>query len=191
MFLLRAKDTLSQRPHLFFFFFFARRLGMGLSLARAQRAPEQWAPSFHVAMGGMETTPHPTSPRSRLLWTWTCPSNFSSPLHHLLQPRVKPTIKGSGELLASSLPWRLRWVRTIPWRSKWQPIPVFFAGKSHGQRSLAGYNPWGCKQSGMTEQLNNNHPIKLHSWLSSTLLDGLSYNSLLDSDFVRLSPQER
>ena len=67
---------------------------MGLSLARAQRAPERWAPSFHVATGGMETTPHPTSPRSRLLWTWTCPSKFSSLLHHLLQPRVKPTIKG-------------------------------------------------------------------------------------------------
>ena len=25
---------------------------------------------------------------------------------------------------------------------------------SHGQRSLAGYSPWGCKESDMTEQLN-------------------------------------
>jgi len=24
------------------------------------------------------------------------------------------------------------------------------AGKSHGKRSLAGYSPWGCKQSDMT-----------------------------------------
>ena len=24
-------------------------------------------------------------------------------------------------------------------------IPVFLPGKSHGQRSLAGYSPWGCK----------------------------------------------
>ena len=31
------------------------------------------------------------------------------------------------------------WVRKIPWRRKWQPIPVFLSGKSHGQRSLAGY----------------------------------------------------
>ena len=29
------------------------------------------------------------------------------------------------------------WVRKIPWRRKWQPIPVFLPGKSHGQRSLA------------------------------------------------------
>ena len=26
-------------------------------------------------------------------------------------------------------------------------------GESHGQRSLAGYSPWGCKESDMTEQL--------------------------------------
>ena len=31
-------------------------------------------------------------------------------------------------------------------------ITVFLPGKSHGQRSLAGYTPWG--QSDMTEQLS-------------------------------------
>ena len=30
----------------------------------------------------------------------------------------------------------------ISWRRKWQPTPVFLPGKSHGQRSLAGYSPW-------------------------------------------------
>ena len=34
----------------------------------------------------------------------------------------------------------------IPWRSKWQPSPVFLPGKSYGERSLAGYSPWGCKR---------------------------------------------
>ena len=29
----------------------------------------------------------------------------------------------------------------VPWRRKWKPIPVFLPGKSHGQRSLAGYSP--------------------------------------------------
>jgi len=38
----------------------------------------------------------------------------------------------------------------IPWRRKWQPIPVFLPGKSHGQRSRADYNPWGCKESDTT-----------------------------------------
>ena len=35
------------------------------------------------------------------------------------------------------------WVRKMPWRNKWQPTPVFLPGKSHGQRSLVGYSPWG------------------------------------------------
>ena len=29
---------------------------------------------------------------------------------------------------------------------KWQPTPVFSPGKSHGQRSLAGYSPWANKR---------------------------------------------
>ena len=37
------------------------------------------------------------------------------------------------------------WVRKIPWRRKWQPTPVFLVRKSHGQRSLVGDSPWGCK----------------------------------------------
>ena len=40
------------------------------------------------------------------------------------------------------------WVRKIPWRRKWQPAPVFLTGKSHGQRSLKGYSPWGNKRVG-------------------------------------------
>ena len=32
-----------------------------------------------------------------------------------------------------------------PWRRKRQPIPVFLPGKSHEQRSLEGYSPWGHK----------------------------------------------
>ena len=45
------------------------------------------------------------------------------------------------------------WVRNISWRRKWQPTPVFLPGESHGQRSLTGYSPWGCKELGATEQL--------------------------------------
>ena len=32
------------------------------------------------------------------------------------------------------------WVGKIPWRRAWQPFPVFLPGKSHVQRSLAGYS---------------------------------------------------
>ena len=43
------------------------------------------------------------------------------------------------------------WVRKIPWRRAWQPTPIFLPGESHGQKSLAGYSPWGCKDLDTTE----------------------------------------
>ena len=43
------------------------------------------------------------------------------------------------------------WVGKIPQRRKWQPTPVFLLGKSHGQRSLGGLGPWGCKEFDVTE----------------------------------------
>ena len=39
----------------------------------------------------------------------------------------------------------------FPWGRKQQPTPLFLPGKSHGQRSPVGYNPWGHKESDMTE----------------------------------------
>ena len=36
----------------------------------------------------------------------------------------------------------------------WQSTPVFLPGESHEQRSLAGYSPWGRKES---TQLSNFH----------------------------------
>ena len=52
------------------------------------------------------------------------------------------------------------WVGKISQKRKWQPIPVFFfffipvflPRKSHGQRNLEGYNPWGHKESATTQQ---------------------------------------
>ena len=47
----------------------------------------------------------------------------------------------------------------IPWRRKWKPTPVFLPEKSHGQRSLAGYSPWGCKELDLTKQLSTQAQI--------------------------------
>jgi len=43
------------------------------------------------------------------------------------------------------------WVGKIPWKRAWQPTPLFLPGESHGQISLVGYSPWGCKESDTTE----------------------------------------
>lgn len=42
------------------------------------------------------------------------------------------------------------WVGNTPWRRKWQPTRAFLPGNFHGQRSLAGYSPWSCKEWNMT-----------------------------------------
>ena len=84
------------------------------------------------------------------------------------------------------LPWWLRqwriclqcrrpgfhpWVRKIPWRWEWQPAPVFLPGEFHGQRSLAGYTPWGHKESDTTEWLTHTH-THTHTYLLGTVLLG-------------------
>ena len=81
--------------------------------------------------------------------------------------------RGSGE--ASTYQCRRHvfdpWIRKIPWNRKWQPTPVFLPGKSHEQRSLAGYSPWDCKVSDVTEQLSTQAPMLLfvHSVMSDSL----------------------
>ena len=55
------------------------------------------------------------------------------------------------------------WVRRVPWRRKWHPTPVFLPGKSHGQRSLAGYSPQACQELDTTQQLKNKDIIPRHT----------------------------
>ena len=55
------------------------------------------------------------------------------------------------------------WVRKIPWRRKWQPTPVFFPEKSHGQRSLADYSPKGHKESYATEYTHTHTHTHTHT----------------------------
>ena len=46
------------------------------------------------------------------------------------------------------------WVAKIPWRRERLPTPVFWPGKSHGQKSLEGSSPRGRKELDTTERLN-------------------------------------
>ena len=48
----------------------------------------------------------------------------------------------------------------IPWRRKWHPTPVFLPGKSHGQRSLVGYSPWGHTE--LDTMSNRAHQVTRH-----------------------------
>ena len=47
------------------------------------------------------------------------------------------------------------WVRSLGWEYPLEKGMAthssFLPGKFHGQRSLVGYSPWGCKESDTTE----------------------------------------
>ena len=108
------------------------------------------------------------------------------------------------------LPWWLRWyriclqcrrpefnpwVRKSLWRREWQPTPVFLPGESHGQRSLPGYSPWGCKESDTTRWLTHTHThTHTHTQLESSeyVLQILANNWFLEPDsldsILALSP---
>ena len=68
-----------------------------------------------------------------------------------IEPR-SPALKANALTLEPpGKPWcRSRgfnhWVRKIPWRRELQPASVFLPRKSHGQKRLAGYSPWGRKE---------------------------------------------
>ena len=58
----------------------------------------------------------------------------------------------------------------IPWRRKWQPTPMFLPGKFHGQKSLAGYSPWGHEELDTTEQLSSEQ--HMYEWSRKHWVEG-------------------
>ena len=46
------------------------------------------------------------------------------------------------------------------WRGAWQPTPIVLPGESHGQRRLAGYSPWDCKDLDTTKANQHSTAIK-------------------------------
>ena len=70
-----------------------------------------------------------------------------------------------------------------------QPTSVFLPGESHGQRSLAGYSPWGHKESYTTELYRTDEPcseLDIFKLLYSLFwdIDELPLNSLISPALV-------
>ena len=63
------------------------------------------------------------------------------------------------------------------WRRKWQPTPVFLPGEFQGQRSLAGYSPWGCKRVGQ-DGATNTH-THTHTYTHTITAIASSYTTVL------------
>ena len=95
-------------------------------------------------------------PSGSILYMWTIVTPF------LFLKDLKYIIRLPWWLCDEEPSWQCRRGRCNPqsrkilWWRKWQPSPVFLLGKSHGQRSLVGYSPWGHKRIGQdlaTKQL--------------------------------------
>ena len=83
--------------------------------------------------------------------------------------------------------WSLGW--EYPLGREWQPPPECLPGKSQGQRSLVGYNPWGRKRVGhnlVTKQQQQYtyttciwEGEKLGTWKAKELWSGLNHLLLM------------
>ena len=60
------------------------------------------------------------------------------------------------------------WMGKIPQNRKWPHI--FLPRKSHGQRSLVGYSPQGCKESDTTEHAHTLQQHTHRTFINSTAL---------------------
>ena len=71
------------------------------------------------------------------------------------------------------------WVRMIPWKRKWHPTPAFLPGKFHGQRSLAGYSQWSCKEAEELNATEQTHSTHSHQRQLHNSARGFSYRKVV------------
>jgi len=85
-------------------------------------------------------------------------------------------------------------VQSLGWKdpleNEWQPSPVSLPRKSHGQKSLAGYNPWGhtAGHNLATKQQQHFYFITIHNkiyviitMLETKIFSVQVYNTIIKS----------
>ena len=119
--------------------------GLGRSPGEGNGSPLQYSCLENpVDRGAWWTTVHGVEK------SWTRLSDFSFSLSFFLQIYLHTELPrwlcGKESTCQCRRPRFNPWVRKNLWRRKWQPSPVFLPGKSHGERSLVGYNLCGRKR---------------------------------------------
>ena len=118
--------------------------------------------SFHKPLNllhqkGRHTENHNHRKLTNLI-TWT--TAFSNSMKLWVMPRraltslVAQMVKNLSTMWETQV-WSLS--QEDPLEKKWQPTPVLLPGKSHGQRSMVGYSPWGRKELDTIERLTSLH----------------------------------
>ena len=112
-------------------------------------------PFTHAPCRGMQSLSHWTTRKVFFFFFW---SSFSTP-HYLNQLRLSPESLpqdrgGLGCEESSCNEGDLGLITGLgrfPGRGHDNPLQYSCMENSHGQRSLAGYGPWGCKESDTNE----------------------------------------
>ena len=100
------------------------------------------------------------SSKRRMQWRATEPCKYHSSLVYTDFPGGSD---GKESDMQCGRPQFDSWVRKIPWRREWQSTSVSLSGEPHGQRILAGYSPWGHKESAMTSGTNTHTHTHTHT----------------------------
>ena len=78
-------------------------------------------------------------------------------VHRILQARILEWDSLVAQTVNNLSAMQETWVWSLGWedplKEEMASTPVFWPGEFHGQRSLAGYSPWGHKEWDKTEQL--------------------------------------
>ena len=92
-------------------------------------------------------------------------NQFCPPSRTAIHSQIKALLSTSKESVCQCRRCKSRtfnsWVGKIPWSRKSPPDPIFLPGKSHGQRSLVGYSPWGGKESDLVTKHTHNFSISM------------------------------
>ena len=130
--------------------------GLGRSSGEGSDAPPRCSCLKNpVDRGASYGTVHEVTMSSKAGPIWSCPTHCK----HVDYSPAGSSILGilqTGILGWVAIPFSIYlqyrspgfspWGRKNPCRGIWLPTPVFLPGKSHGQRSLVGYSPWGCQR---------------------------------------------
>ena len=107
---------------------------------RRDRLPTPVFLGFPCGSAGKESACNTGDPGS-IPWLRRSPGEgIGYPLQYSWDSLVAETVKNMlamRETWAQSLSWE------DPWRREWLPTSAFLPGKSHGQKSLTDYSPWG------------------------------------------------
>ena len=95
-------------------------------------------------------------------WLVTLRSSLSAPFSLFAGFPGSAVVKNPPAMQETWDTWVTSLGQKTPWRRKWWPTSVFLPGESHGQRSLAGYSPWGHKESDTPE---NTHMLPVYIFL--------------------------